>query len=513
MSSVLAKINAINKASTDAIPSILSSISETLENNLLSEEEMQKLCNAIIRLVNSSPPAITRAALSMSDQILSKKYPPNFPLDLFNSLKSPLSSSNKQLRSTLIDIAIKCFLASYPSDFWGRFGDLFSQTPILKEIGLDLFMKTITEYPDYEINELIPKVFSCLSDSSSTVRSKTYEIVTLLYAKNPKSIEKRIKKQFPNDFNDILKRISGNTKVTKKGSYVEESSKASLSPEEIERSLREEFKNACSDINPKMGFCKFSQVGNSLKRTSEWKDRMKALQTLVSFAKSSPKPDTFVNGFKSICDDYISCLCDARSTLSKYACLTLVAMARCLKSALDQISDRLIPPLLGRTTHGTLVISLSSEIAVIEYVTAICGKKIKKVLEDNVDSNSVEIRITVVKSILVARKVWKPSYTKGFDEIIQQKKHDPSPIVRQLVENNQFESPKKRVPFQELNEIYETPRMKEPEKRFNEGETFDFTSLQTENKPQKAIESKIAKHCKLIKRKPTRIIWTYAKHH
>jgi hypothetical protein len=128
--------------------------------------------------------------------------------------------------------------------------------------------------------------------------------------------------------------------------------------------------------------------------------------------------------------------------VTKQACLCLTALSATLRASLDACSDWLITPLLARTGNGTGVIAASASLAVIKYVTNVCGKQISKLLRANADHLSVDVRVTVVKCMLLAREFWTPEMSSTFADTLRAKQADASERVRSL-----FAAPEEQQPI------------------------------------------------------------------
>ena len=205
--------------------------------------------------------------------------------------------------------------------------------------------------------------------------------------------------------------------------------------DEIKKSLEEEFENPLPDIEPTNSCLNFLDIRNNLSRDKEWEIRKEKIQNLVSFCRGTTDVKKFIREFKGILDPFLDCLLDNRSSLCKFTCLALVSISKVLGEILDQCSEVLIPPLLSRTSNGTLIISESSQFAVIRFTENVQGKRIKQILTDSISSNSITTRITCILSIISAEKVWKKDLWISFQDILGSKKKDPSDKVRNLINN------------------------------------------------------------------------------
>ena len=433
MSSLLAKITAVSKAPPDEIPTILGSISESMKRAQLSEKEMRELCSVIIQKLPNSPPAVFRAIISISDEIISSSsYPDSFPKSLLVALKTPLGSQKKQMRDPSISLAEKLIPILTPEKFWDIMFDSFaSKSMVVKESALILLNHTLSNNPTFKLARMLRPVFSLLMDSSPELRQESLSVVSIIHQRSPDKVEAALRKQFAGKADEIISKLTGNSEPKKQ---IETYASVSSQPEPpaLEEQLVSEFENPCHDIKPIESACPFSQLEKTLGRSSDWEERMNALKVLVAHCKGSSKPDAFVRGFRAVQDPFVECLTDARSTLSKFACLSLAAMAGKLKNAIDQCSDWLIPPVLQRTNHATAVIALSSGYAVMKYVESVCGKRIKQILVDFAENPSLEVRLFVIRSMIIAQDHWPPGMSEEFADIIYLKQKDPSEKVRAL---------------------------------------------------------------------------------
>ena len=439
MSSVSAKINAISKAASDAIPAIFASISESMTQNRLTEKEMEQLCNMMIQKLPNSPPAVSRAIFSMCDEVLeSGSFPQTFPKSLLTVLKTVLGSQKKPMRDAALALAEKLISILTPDVFWEAMSDsLTSKSLFIRESALILINRTLAMDSEFKIGKMRSHIFSFLVDQSPELRQQSLLIVTTLHKKSPEKVEAALKKRFSTRANDIIAKLGGNTgqKGLKKPkeTFASISSQPQLSDAEMEAQLVSDFDNPCPDIKANNNPCPFGQLEKMLKRSTDWQDRMQGLEILVAHCRGCQKPELFARDLRSIQDQFVDCLTDARSALCKFACLCLVAVANKLKNSLDQCSDWIIPPLLGKTNHGTAVIALSSGLAVMRYVSAVSGKRIRQILLDFADNGSVDVRVTVVKSMIIAQDKWPPGMSHEFADVLYAKQKDPSEKVRAIV--------------------------------------------------------------------------------
>lgn len=441
MSSIAAKITAIGKASSDAVPGILSSIAESMSSTQLNDTEISSLSQAVIQIIEKGPPASVRSALTMCEHILNQNLPPKFHQNLCNAIKTPLSNQNKQLRDFAITNANTYIEIMSPEVFWKYSADsLTSKSALLKESCLSILHNTLIKYPEFKVAAFARSILALLKDPSSEVRERAYETTGVLYQRNSKTVENLLKRQYSLKAGEIISKLSGAAppatnpqKSAVEGSYAAVSSAPQLSNEEVLEGLIQEFENPYPDVKPKNGQCPFEDLKPMMCKTAEWRDRVSSLETIVSYAKGTQKADVFVRDLRTIQDEFVACLTDARSALCKNAALCLVLLAQIFKGQLDKCSNWLIQPLLGRTTHGTAIISMSAELAITKYVTYVSGKQIKLILEDNKDNAAIEVRVTVVKSMLIAKNKWPHALTMSFDQILMDKQRDPSDKVRQLV--------------------------------------------------------------------------------
>ena len=447
MSSLLAKINVISKAPADEIPSIFASISESMDRSQLSEKEMRELCSAILQKLPNSPPAVFRSSLSLCEKILDmKSYPATFPKSLLNALKAPLAAPKKPMREAALSLAKQLIDVLTPEAFWDIMFDCFaSKSVVLKESALILLSHTLSSDASFRLGKMARPVFALLLDHSPELRQHSLQVVSAVYGRTPDKVEEALKKQFAGQADEIIAKLKGsgdgNNGKKQKETYASIVAQPQLSDAEIEAQLVSEFENPCPDIEPNSGACPFLKLEKTLKRSTDWRERMQGLETLVAHCRGCAKADVFLRGFRGVQDPFVECLTDARSTLSKFACLCLVAMANKLRNSMDQCTDLIIPPLLQRTNHGTAVIAKSSEYAVVKYVQAVCGKRIKQLLIEFAENASVEVRLTVIKSMVVAKDYWPPVMSEEFGDILYVKQRDPSEKVRALVGSIQQNEP------------------------------------------------------------------------
>ena len=408
---------------------------------------MDHLCSVVLQKLPNSPPAVSRAIFGMCEDILeSGSAPATFPKSLLVALKSPLGSQKKPMREAALSLAEKLIDILKPEVFWDVMSDCFaSKSVAVKESALVLLHATLENNGNFKLGKMVQPVFSFLVDPSPELRQQSLLIVGDLYKRTPEKVEATLRKQFPARANDIIAKLGG--KGDQKGAkkpketYASIASQPQRSDEEIEAQLLSEFENPCADIKANSSPCPFGQLEKALKRSTDWQDRMQGLEILVAHCKGCQKPDLFARDLRSIQDPFVDCLTDARSALCKFACLCLVAMANKLKNSLDQCSDWLIPPLLAKTNHGTAIIAMSSGNAVMKYVSVVCGKRIRQILLDYADNGSPEVRVTVVKSMIIARDKWPPEMSQPFTDVLYLKEKDPSDKVRAIVSELERNTP------------------------------------------------------------------------
>jgi hypothetical protein len=432
MSSISAKIASISKAPSDSIPAILTSISESMSQSPLSETEMDQLCNVITAKLPTAPPALFRAIFSLCIDILgSQSYPPTFVKSLITILKSQLASQKKPTRDAFLEFSEKLIAAITPDTFWDQMQDSFvSKSAQMKESALVLMKFSLETYPEFKIAKMIRSVFASLADPSPILRGAAYAVAAVLYERAPETVEKVLRAQFLTRADDMIAKLKGDVKPQKK----QRQPLTVQRPAELESeaSLTAEFDSPYPETRALSDACPFERLAKTLGRSTDWEKRAEGLELLVAHARGAPRPEAFVRDFRTVQDGFVDCLTDTRSALLKQACLCLAAMAAALRGALDMCSDWLIPPLLAKTNHGTGVVSMASALAVMRFVAFVCGRRIAKVLADNSENPSVEVRVTVVKCMFIARESWVPDLCAGFQEILFLKQRDQSERVRAL---------------------------------------------------------------------------------
>jgi hypothetical protein len=126
--------------------------------------------------------------------------------------------------------------------------------------------------------------------------------------------------------------------------------------------------------------CPFATLQTTLAgRNTDWEKLVEDFEVLVAHACGSHRPDAFASDLRKVRDVLTNCLTDTRSALQKQACLCLIALSEALKNEPDLCSDWLIPPLFARTNNGTGIISTSSGLAGLKYVSNACGQKTRKI--------------------------------------------------------------------------------------------------------------------------------------
>jgi hypothetical protein len=422
MSSLRDKIRCIATVSADAIPGILSSISEGMTHRPLNPTELDQLCAAIILKLPSAPPALSRAMFDMCNEILNlAACPPSFPRALLPVLKTTLGSTKKPIRESSLSLSENVIQKITPEAFWEPMCDAFGGRSLaLKESAILLMKHSIETYPEFKVAKMARAIFALLNDSTPSVRRAAFQVASILYQRSPESVEKVLRSQFLGSADEYISRIAG-SRPAKKPKAVDS-----------ELTLECEFEDPYPETRAKADACPFAKLQTQLVRKTPWEQRCEGLELLVAHARGAAKPDQFVREFRTVQDGFVDCLTDNRSSLMKQACLCLAARALALRNALDCCSDWIIAPLLAKTNNGTGIVAASASLAVTKYVANVSGKWIAKLLVGNADNASVEVRVTVVKSMLVARESWPPEVSVQLQATLLSKQKDPSDRVRAL---------------------------------------------------------------------------------
>jgi hypothetical protein len=399
----------------------------------LSATEMDQLCNALLVKFPTAPSAVFQELSELCNDVLgSPACPRTFPAQLINVVKTQLASQKKPIRDSFLTLSEKLICKMSPDVFWEPMQDSFvSKSVQLKEAALILIKFSLETFPEFKVAKMIRSIFSSLIDQSPNLRNASFAVAAVLYERAPETVEKVLRAQFLTRAEEILVKLKGDQKPAKKA---REPVSAPLKQTEAdnEASLIAEFDNPYPDTRGCADPCPFSRLEKTLARSTDWEVRAEGLEALVAHARGAPRADAFVRDLRTIQDVFVDCLTDNRSALLKQACLCLTALSSVLKSALDLCSDWLIPPLLAKTNNGTGVIAMSSALAVMRFVSNVSGRRIARILADNADNASVEVRVTVVKCMFVARDCWAPEMSATFHDILFLKQRDPSERVRAL---------------------------------------------------------------------------------
>lgn len=447
MSSISSKISLISKDPTKATIDNLVDIEQYIDKNQISGEEMGNLCKAVIKLFKSKETRIIKENLQICRQILLQDVPKSFVNDVFDSLEPLLGHKKSQIRDLASEIAQLLIEEITPEVFWQKSAESFDKTEYYKLKGsyIVLYKYTLERYPEANLSSCYDAVFKLIQDQVEPIKIIAREIVLMLNETDPKLVNNKIKKIFPNEMEQIL--VEMGLKEPSKPLLNSDIVIQQFTQDEIELSLLNEFDDPFPEIEPNSTLLQFNKLLPQLNRKADWEVRVKAIKKLIAHARGTDNQSAFAREIRTIQDGYIECLTDARSAVSKCACLSLSALAQCLTRHMDACSEFLFSPLLQRTSHGTAVIAISAELSIIKFVSFVYGKKTKRQLEFHSESKANSARVTICKAIQVALVKWPSELTEGFDEIIDKLKHDPSDkvrfVARNCVEEEEEEKPEK----------------------------------------------------------------------
>ena len=424
-------LHKIQNISGEKLNDLIKDLQNLIHNYILSENEKKLIENSLIHLIQNQSPIYIKIGLLLCQEIINFDLSQLFLQKLISTLSIPLSHQNKKIRDDFISYIIILLKKIDNLFFWNIFSiNLSSKSFNLRESSFLILKYSIENDEKFIIKPYFSILLNSLSENSVEIRSIIIFIFRILYNRNPNYIEKLIKKNFPNNFQDYLKKIIGKSYNSKIETFKSIISKPQLSNEDIIKNLKEEFLNPLSDLKPILLQCPFSKFEKLLGRDIDWEERMKSLSIITSHAKGTNNPKEFCKGLIKLQDGIVSCLTDARSTLCKHSCLCFAVMAQSLGNYFDICADFSIPLLLSRCNHSTQIISLSSELCILKFVEFVYGKKIKSILLDFKSKPSPEVRLVVGKSIEIALKNWPNNLVEGFEDILINFKNDQSDLVR-----------------------------------------------------------------------------------
>lgn len=453
MSSISSLLLSLNNASPENVPKIVEQLTDNLNSENWTAKDLSDFYTKLLTMIERGPPLLQRAACPALLKIFQKEVPPNF----YSMIVSPLNSflsAKKSNREESINFSKKLIDEISPETFWNNFSRNFSSSVVtLRESSATLLLYTINTYNSFQVRNFINSLLPLLKETSSDIRNIAFQIFHVLYERKPKDITKLITNHFNSEANVILNKIG----AQQSSAGIHSGRKANLStsttlnntggfpgisqnqtPEEIERETIAEFENPYPDIAPITSPCAFSDWEKQLMRNSNsnWEVRRDTLLVILAHSRAISENQQklhFAKELKSISTSFLSCLRDARSSLMKCACLCFVGIAKAIGPALDVCSDTYIPEVIGLTTHGTQIISLSAELCIEGFVSYVFGKKTAKVLEDQLNAQAFQVRATSIKSIFIALQKWPQNLTGSFVRLLASKKNDSNEIVRNLV--------------------------------------------------------------------------------
>ena len=210
--------------SPENIPNLLSSISDYINKNSLTDIEKSSLVETILNLVSTSPPLIQRSTYSLCNSVLdlvdfSSQELSDFTTNLLNHLKTTLSSSpdrSKVLYDEAVILTRNILKVVGADSFWKTFSVCFlEKSPNLKLISLDLLFETLNIEEDFKTSSFIQSVFKLLRDKTNQdVKKRAFDVTKLLHSRHPETVEKVLKKMFLFDANPIIEQIKNDTELT-----------------------------------------------------------------------------------------------------------------------------------------------------------------------------------------------------------------------------------------------------------------------------------------------------------
>lgn len=214
---ILQLIEQTKTVSPDNVPNLLSSISDYICKNKITDDETDKLIELILNSISNKPPSIQRSTFSLCNNVLDiVDFPPQklseFSTNLLNHLKTILSLSPEKAK-TLYDEAItltRHVLKVVGADsFWKIFSSCFMEkSPYLNIVSLDLLYETLNIEENFKTASFIQTVFRHLREkSNSEVKKRAYNIAELLYNRRPETVIKLLNKIFLTDAEPIIEQI------------------------------------------------------------------------------------------------------------------------------------------------------------------------------------------------------------------------------------------------------------------------------------------------------------------
>ena len=466
MSAIIKLFNRLNRANQNEMESIFSEIKKSLNSNTMTKDEMSIVCMNLNEYLTSQVPLMQKSALIIINDIISEKelssiIPVDFCQSLLSNIKTPLSSNNQSISNIAFQISSLLIPILGPIQFWNAMSKNFTdKSSFLKTNTLKLLLYTLKEFPNFKTKSFAKNVFNLLLDKSPSVRAAAYDVTFYLYNNHSESVEKCLKSQFSFQAEEIIKKIyemknaEDKSIITEKrpfkqnpnqqtmknkslfSSYAEVSKMQNETPKEICENLKKEFRNPLNGIEAIKGDCNFSSINMQLNKNVHWETRQKELRRIVGYslnAKNQKNKEAFCKGLQWVRDGFESCINDARSALSKTACLSIAGLALSLGSNLDICSEWLLYIALAKTSSSGGYVPLYCELASMAYVQNVQGKNTKKVIEDCLNNKSEKVRMVAIKCGFSALDIWNNRLSQGLYESIIKKKNDPSDKVRNLL--------------------------------------------------------------------------------
>lgn len=432
MSKITIRAQSLQKIKPDTIPKTVDELIKDITNSQLNDEDTEILCNAALPLIENPLPATSRAGFKLCNVLLELNTPKSFKDQLMKKLKVPLSTKGPTSDSA-VELAQKIIGEVSPNSFFEKYISQIPncKTPPLKISVLKLFLNTINTYPDFKTKHFLSTILNCTTDNNPEVRKLSLEIIGIIYNRNPTSMTKFIKNQFPSNFSEIISKLAGKT-PQKTETFAELSTVADITTKDIEKQTIQEFINPLPDIQPDKRPCQFDIINKQLSRETDWSERMEALTKLVAHARGFADKRSYASDFRKA-DNFLNCVLDARSTLAKHASLCLAAIAKAIGPSFDINTASLVTGIFSRTNHSALIISLSAELSILKYVEYVWGKNIKSVIMNCCNVESAHSRLTAAKAMIIAAEKWPQEMTKDFSSILQRMSKDKSDIVRDFI--------------------------------------------------------------------------------
>jgi hypothetical protein len=356
----------------------------------------------------------------------------------------------------IIDVCMRVMEHIGPSDFWRSFATLLTaKQAVGREAALVLVRRTLARFDEYGFSEEnVQLILQCAADDVPELRTHAHAICGVWLSRDAGWTEAVVRDVLPNSAAQVLQAARSGLAVARLPPPMRRPKKEAMDEGE---DLATMFQRPPA-VKPVKEQLDVSSMAAALRREGdEWEKRAAAFERLIAIGLGSAKPgdsakpDPFLQYFSGLRNAITDCLTDARSALTKRACLGLVALAQGLGPRLDPCVGWVFAALFPRLTSGVKVIAQCAELCIVNMTRLVPGKHTKQALLDALNMKAPAVRAGAVRALLMARDHWPRALLTDVEETFARHADDNSEEVRSLIAGRDTRIP--RTPLEGTRRI------------------------------------------------------------